>query len=95
MPFRKSMRGITVTNYLVSGNPEGIVLSYISNWNGQAVKIPRNVFADLSQFPEVKKPGIYFLFGNNPENPDDRWVYIGEANNLHERLKQHLGDENI
>lgn len=87
------MRGITVTNYLVSGNPEGIVLSYISNWNGQAVKIPRNIFAETSQFAEVKKPGIYFLFGSNSENPDDKWVYIGEANNIYDRLKQHLSND--
>lgn len=87
------MRGITVTNYLVFGDPEGIVLSYISNWSGQAIKIPRNTFQDIAEFSEVKKPGIYFLFGSNPDNPDDKWVYVGEANNLFDRLKQHLADD--
>lgn len=87
------MRGITITNYLLTGNPEGIIKSYLSNWNGQAIKIPRNIFFNTANEPELKRPGLYFLFGNNPENPDDKWVYVGEANNLYDRLRQHLVDE--
>ena len=85
-------RGITVTNYLVDGDPEGIILAYVSNWSGQAIKIPRNLFADAKLFPEINKPGIYFLFGVNTENPDDKMVYAGEANNISERLVIHMRD---
>lgn len=83
-------RGITVTNYLASGNPEGIIFSYMSNWTGQAIKIPRNLFLEAKELPELKKPGIYFLFGQNDENPDDKLVYVGEANSLADRIGQHL-----
>lgn len=85
-----STRGITVTNYLTSGNPEGIIFSYMSNWTGQAIKIPRNLFLEAKELPELKKPGIYFLFGQNDDNPDDKLVYVGEANSLADRIGQHF-----
>lgn len=85
-------RGTTVTNYLVSGDPEGIIFSYMSNWTGQAIKIPRNLFNEAKHFNELQKPGIYFLIGQSQDNPDDKIIYVGEANNLMERLVTHLRD---
>lgn len=85
-------RGITVTNYLINGNPEGIIFAYVSNWSGQAIKIPRNLFAEAKELNEINRPGVYFLLGQNPENPDDKMVYTGEANNLSERLVTHMRD---
>lgn len=85
-------RGITITNYLANGNPEGIIFAYMSNWTGQAIKIPRNLFADSKDLEELSRPGIYFLFGQDEDNPDDKLVYVGEANKLSERISQHLRD---
>jgi len=87
-----SNRGITITNYLANGNPEGVIFAYMSNWTGQAIKIPRNLFAESKEIEELKRPGIYFLFGQDEENPDDKLVYVGEANKLAERITQHLRD---
>ncbi|HEY0769940.1 MAG TPA: GIY-YIG nuclease family protein, partial [Sphingobacteriaceae bacterium] len=67
-------RGITITNYLASGDPEGVVFAFISNWTGQAIKIPRNLFADSKDMPELNRPGIYFLLGRDEVNPDDKLV---------------------
>ncbi len=86
-------RGITITNYLVNGDPEGIILAYLSNWSGQAIKIPRNLFADAKRMPEINRPGVYFLFGKNTENQDEKLVYVGEGNNLSSRIVQHMNDE--
>lgn len=85
-------RGITVTSYLITGDPEGVIFSYVSNWSGQAIKIPRNLFPDVKLRPEINRPGVYFLFGTSPENPDDKLVYVGEANNISERLVAHMRD---
>lgn len=85
-------RGITITNYLSNGDPEGIIFAYMSNWTGQAIKIPRNLFAESKDIIELKRPGIYYLLGQDLENPDDKLVYIGEANNLSDRIIQHLRD---
>lgn len=86
-------RGITITNYLVNGNPEGVILAYMSNWTGQAIKIPRNLFPESKEYEEINRPGIYFLIGQNEDNPDDKIVYIGEANNISERLIYHIRDD--
>lgn len=83
-------RGTTITNYLVSGDPEGIIFSYMSNWTGQAIKVPRNLFAEAKDLPDLNKPGIYFLIGTDEQNPDDKMIYSGEANNLSQRIAQHL-----
>jgi len=64
----------------------------MSNWTGQAIKIPRNLFAESKDIIELKRPGIYYLLGQDLENPDDKLVYIGEANNLSDRIIQHLRD---
>lgn len=86
------MRGITITNYLSGGDPEGIIFSYLSNWSGQAIKIPRNLFSEAKTMPELQRPGLYLLFGQDIENPEDKKVYIGEANILFDRISQHLRD---
>lgn len=84
------IRGITITNYLTTGDPEGVIFAYMSNWTGQAIKIPRNLFPSVKDYNELKRPGIYFLLGQDQNNPDDKLVYVGEANNLSERIIQHL-----
>ena len=87
-------RGITITNYLIDGNPEGVIFAYVSNWTGQAIKIPRNSFSDLKGENSLGKPGVYFLIGADYDSPDTTLVYIGEANNVMERLSTHLRDDN-
>lgn len=86
------LRGITVTNYLSNGDPEGVIFAYMSNWSGQAIKVPRNLFAEAKSIIELKRPGVYFLLGQDEKNPDDKMAYVGEANILAERISQHLRD---
>jgi hypothetical protein len=31
------VRGLTIINYLTTGNPEGVIFAYMSNWTGQAI----------------------------------------------------------
>ena len=87
-------RGLTVQNYLVDGNPEGVVLTYVSQWTGQAVRVPRNLIKDNLDLEEISRPGLYFLVGADIDNPDRKLVYTGEANNISERVRYHLRDDN-
>jgi len=61
--------GKSIKLYLVNGNPSGVICSYLSNWNGQAIKIPRNKLADVKKRDEVNNIGVYLLFGYSNENP--------------------------
>jgi len=53
--------------------------------------IPRAVLQDAGKREEIKAPGVYFLFGEE-EDGTKQELYIGEAENIYERLKQHNGD---
>ena len=86
-------KGITVSLYLVDGEPSGIVCAYLSNWTGQGIKIPRNLLEKAGERDEVNGMGIYMLFGTSEENPDEQIVYVGEADNIYKRLIQHIKDD--
>ena len=54
-----------------------------------AYKIPRNMIKESENRDELSSPGVYFLFGRDDVN-EKPLVYIGEAENIISRLKQHL-----
>ena len=80
--------GKTIELFLVDGTADGIVTAELSNWNGKAVKIPRTEVSDCKR-EDVKSAGVYFLFCKEDEKDS---VYIGEAENVLDRLNQHLRD---
>lgn len=81
-------RGKTIQIYLPEGNPRGIKIGEITSSIVKAVFIPRNKLNDLSDKPELKGLGLYFLFGENDEIGRPV-TYIGEAENLINRIKEH------
>ena len=81
--------GKKITLFLVEGNAEGIVTAELSNWNARAIKIPR-ISVTCSTRSDLKKAGIYFLFGDDDKG--NKGVYIGESENVLTRLMQHLAD---
>ncbi len=87
------MKGKKITLFLIDGIPNGRITCELSNWTGKAYKIPRIYLPISSKREELKKPGIYFLFGKDEEN--NEVVYIGEAEVLFDRLKQHLSQKDF
>ncbi len=85
MPFSK-----TIQMFIFDGNPNGRIMCELSNWNGRVYKISRNELSEFSQRADSENTGVYFLFGKDAENNDT--VYIGEAEKMFSRLKQHLRD---
>lgn len=81
--------GKSVRIYLADGNVSGVRHGEIVNWTGQAIACPRTRFPDLKDWTETKRPGVYFLFGQNEESGQDA-VYIGEAEVVIDRLSSHL-----
>ncbi len=82
--------GKSIRIYLVDGNVTGIRHGEIVNWTGQAIACPRTRFAELKEWSETRRPGIYFLLGQNEESGQDA-VYIGEAEIVLDRLLAHIG----
>lgn len=80
----------TIQMFIFDGNPNGRIMCELSNWNGRVYKISRNELSEFSKREDSENTGIYFLFGKN-EIKDT--VYIGEAEKILTRLKQHLKDE--
>ena len=83
------MVGKLLRIFLVDGIPSGLVLVDIANFTGKILLAPRSQLARLLKRDEVKKTGIYILFGSDPKNPDQDIVYIGESDNIQKRLIQH------
>jgi predicted GIY-YIG superfamily endonuclease len=86
------MKGRTVKIYLVDGIPSGVMTAEIMNWTGKFTVAPRTQLADLAQRNELKRTGVYILAGQNPKDPSQEMVYIGESDNIWKRLIQHNND---
>ena len=81
--------GKTIELFLVNGTADSLITAELSNWNGKALKIPRIEVASCNQ-DDIAQAGVYFLFCKEDDGSDS--VYIGEAENVKERLVQHLRD---
>lgn len=82
----------TIQMCIFDSNPNGRIMCELSNWNGRVYKISRNDLGKFSNRPDAENTGVYFLFGKDDENTDT--IYIGEAEHMLTRLKQHLKDRN-
>lgn len=86
--------GKTIRIFLASGSVTGVRHAEIVNWTGQALSCPRPQVKSLSSWEEALKPGVYFLFGDDPESGNSA-VYIGEAENIYDRLQHHLNNKDF
>ena len=81
--------GKSIELFLVNGSADSLITAELSNWNGKAIKIPRIEVASCNR-DDITQAGVYFLFCKEDDGSDS--VYIGEAENVKERLVQHLRD---
>lgn len=80
----------TIQMYIFDGNPNGRIMCELSNWNGRVYKVSRNELAAFSNRPDSENTGVYFLLGKDESNVET--LYVGEAEKMLTRLKQHLKD---
>jgi hypothetical protein len=86
------MASATIKLFLPSGDAQGLRTAEISNWSGKALAAPRTELDALLAREELDKAGVYILTGHDPETNAAR-AYIGEAEVIRDRLKQHKGKE--
>lgn len=86
------MTSATIKLFLPRGDAKSLRTAEISNWTGKAVAAPRTEIDDLLQREELEKSGVYILLGFDPVGGSPH-AYIGEAEVIRERLKQHKTKE--
>lgn len=87
--------GRKLTIYMLDGSATGPKTIEIGNWSGKAVFSPRAALKGLLARPEFDSPGVYFLRSQSGSYDFDESVYIGEAEELRARLKQHIADRDF
>lgn len=83
------MPSATIKIFLAHGDPKRLRTAELSNWTGKAVAGPRSEFDSVLAREESPNSGIYFLTGNDPDTGKPA-VYIGEAESIKDRVKNHL-----
>jgi len=84
--------GKKITIYMIDGTEYGPRTAEIGNWSGKAVYATRSTIEKILKRAELDNPGIYCLKSEPTNNIYQERVYIGEAEKLGLRLKQHLSD---
>lgn len=85
--------GRSVRLFLADGVPHGIVVAEIGNWTGKVLAAPRRRLPDLLRRPEAGRTGVYVLVGPDPDKIDGLLAYVGEADDVAARLRNHLRSE--
>ena len=78
----------TIQIFLPDGSPRSVKIAEITNRVVKSVLVPRNKLEYISSRDELRNVGIYFLFGESTDKAKPI-VYIGEAEDCLDRLKQH------
>lgn len=80
--------GKSIRIYLPESSVTGIRYAEIVNRTGQAIACPRTRVGGLDDWPETRKPGVYFLFEARLGDAKPA-VYIGESENVSDRVLTH------
>lgn len=82
------MTSATIKLFLPQGDARRLRVGEVSNWTGKALAAPRTELEDLLEREETASSGVYFLLGIDADSGAPL-AYIGEAEVIRDRLKQH------
>jgi hypothetical protein len=94
MSDKAGAHGRTLKLFLVDGTPTGVITAELGNWSGKAVVAPRTALPDLIKRPESSRTGVYLLLGADPDTASGTLIYVGEGDNVKNRLVSHDTDDN-
>lgn len=88
------MKPRSINIFLLDGDPNGIRVAQISMSTIQAIAFRRNQLSKVRKtFPELGRPGVYILLGQDEENPDLWVAYVGESESVGDRLGFHMTND--
>ncbi|KXV56318.1 methionine sulfoxide reductase [Acetobacter tropicalis] len=79
-------KGRSLELFYIDGHPDGMITAELFNWTGHVFVTPRTRLTEALQREEAGYAGVYLLLG---EKEGQDFAYIGEAEDLGVRLKQH------
>lgn len=84
----------TIRLFVPDGNPENILIISRLNWTGAGIKFAKDYWLDAATRSEFSKAGVYILIGDQEFDqtnglPLPPRLYIGQAENLHNRINDH------
>lgn len=84
------MKPRSINIFLLDGDPNGVRVAQIMMSTIQAIAFRRNKLGEVSKpFPEIEQPGVYILIGEDENEPDRQFAYIGESEAIGDRLATH------
>lgn len=83
------MAGKTIKLYITGEESKNLKTAELSNWSGKAFIGERKHVGIIQKIDELSNPGIYFLLSQD-ENSSQKSLYIGEADEVNIRLKNHI-----
>lgn len=87
------MTGKQVKLFLADGTPGGLTTAEITNWTGSIVSARRSDLAELLAREEAERTGVYLLLGEDEDAVGDTRCYIGEADTVATRLRNHAKEK--
>jgi Domain of unknown function (DUF4357) len=84
--------GRSIQIFLVDGSPSGLMVASIHGWTGSVLVSTQSTFGRLLKRQEIDRTGIYILSGPDPEDSLRMRTYIGEADNVRERIAKSAGE---
>lgn len=81
--------GRAIRIYLADGTPSGMRTIEVGNWTIKAVVAPRVELGRLRERPEAGRAGVYFLLGEDADQPGRLRVYVGESDDVVRRQDEH------
>ncbi|KHL15699.1 uncharacterized protein DUF4357 [Mumia flava] len=83
------MAGKQVRLFLADGTAGGLTTAEIINWTGKIVQAPRSDLGVVLRRDEAARTGAYLLLGDDPEAVGGLRCYVGEADVIGARLREH------
>lgn len=79
--------GRSLELFFVDGRPDGLLTAEVFNWTGSVIRTPRTQIKEALGLHGARHTGVYVLLGQNDDGP---LAYIGEAEDIGDRLRQHV-----
>lgn len=89
-PSTEQIRGRSLELYFIDGKPDGLLTAEVFNWTGHVLMSPRTQIAEALKRNEARRTGVYILLG---ESDGVSTAYIGEAEEVGRRLKDHAREK--